>query len=134
MFLSQLKESNKEDFLKVCVFASLCNEVFADKEKEMLYAYCREMNIKEHIPEISEKFEELLEKICNKTNEKEKNIYILEILALVKADGHYDNQEQEFMKHLVEGFGLTLDVLNTYEELLNKYSLIEKEMWVMITK
>ena len=66
MFLNQLKETNKEDFLKVCVYASLANGVFADEEKDMLFAYCREMNIKEHVPETPEALEVLMQKIREK--------------------------------------------------------------------
>jgi len=54
MFLNYLKDTNKENFLKVCVHAALSNGVFAEKEKEALTAYCREMNVEVHIPKTQE--------------------------------------------------------------------------------
>ena len=33
MFLSQLKEENKELFLKLCVHAAMANDEFADEER-----------------------------------------------------------------------------------------------------
>ena len=35
MFLNYLSEESKEDFLKLCVYAALSNEEFAEEEKEM---------------------------------------------------------------------------------------------------
>lgn len=134
MFLNQLKETNKEDFLKVCVYASLANGVFADEEKDMLFAYCREMNIKEHVPETPEALEVLMQKIREKTNIQEKRIFVLEILALVKADGVYDDQEKQFMKKMLDGLQLSDDVLKIFETLLEKYIRIGKELFDAISQ
>lgn len=134
MFLNQLKETNKEDFLKVCVYASLANGVFADEEKDMLFAYCREMNIKEHVPETPEALEVLMQKIREKTNIQEKRIFVLEILALVKADGVYDDQEKQFMKKMLDGLQLSDDVLKIFETLLEKYIRTGKELFDAISQ
>ena len=134
MFLNQLKETNKEDFLKVCVYASLANGVFADEEKDMLFAYCREMNIKEHVPETPEALEVLMQKIREKTNIQEKRIFVLEILALVKADGVYDDQENQFMKKMLDGLQLSDDVLKIFETLLEKYIRTGKELFDAISQ
>lgn len=132
MYLNQLEEANKEDFLKVCVHASLSNGVFATEEKRTLFAYCREMNVKEYVPETPETFEELIGKICKETSKKEKNIYVLEILALIKSDGIYDNKEHVFMEKLLTGLGLSSSVLEKFEKLLDKYLEIEKELFTAI--
>ena len=134
MFLNQLKETNKEDFLKVCVYASLANGVFADEEKDMLFAYCREMNIKEHVPETPEALEVLMQKIREKTNIQEKRIFVLEILALVKADGVYDDQEKQFMKKMLDGLQLSDDVVKIFETLLEKYIRTGKELFDAISQ
>ena len=134
MFLNQIEETNKEDFLKVCVHASLSNGVFAEEEKETLFAYCRELNVKEHIPETPESFEKLIKKISAETNMKEKRIFILEILALVKSDGVYDEIEQGFMKTLSEGLGLQYDTVEMFDELLSKYVEIGKELFAAIVE
>lgn len=134
MFLNQLEESNKRDFLKVCVYASLANGILANEEKEMLFAYCREMNIKECIPEITETFDELLDRVNKNTNDKEKKIFLLEVLALVKSDGIYDDDERDFMKKILSGFDFSKEVLEKFNILLDKYIEIGKEIYTEIVK
>lgn len=134
MFLNRLSEVTKESFLKICVYASLSNEMFADEEKETLFAYCREMNVPESIPDTPESFDELIKKINSETNNEEKNIYLLETLALIKSDGIYDEKEQEFMKKLTNGLGFSDDVLDKYNKLLEKYLEIGKELYAAITE
>lgn len=134
MFLNRLNETIKECFLKLCVHASLSNGIFAEEEKETLFAYCREMNVQENIPGTPETFEELVKIINGKTSNEEKNIFILEILALIKSDGIYDEKEQEFMKKLANGFGFSDEVLVKYNNLLEKYLEIGKELYAAITE
>lgn len=132
MFLNQLIESNKEGFLKICVHAALANGVFAEEERDVLYAYCREMNVDIHIPETSETFEELLSELNNSATQKEKNIIVLETLALVEADGRYDEKEKEFMKKLINGLIVPESTLEKFIVLLEKYTEISKELYAAI--
>ena len=102
MFLTYLKDVNKEKFLEICVHAALSNGVFAEEEKETLAAYCREMNVDVHVPETRETFEALLSTLSDTASQAEKNIIVLETLALVKSDGVYDDKEQAFMSQLAK--------------------------------
>ena len=128
MFLMLLKEENKERFLKVCVYAAMSNEIFAEEEKLMISAYCREMNIAEHIPETTAKFDAFIPELAENTDSKEKNIILLETLALIRSDGIYDDREQAFMKSLTVGLGLPLSKLGDYLVILDKYNEMAKEM------
>lgn len=128
MFLNLLQESNKELFLKVCVHASLANNIFAEEEKEIIYAYCREMNIREHIPSESEDFEEIVHTLGEQADDVEKKIIILEILGLIKADGIYDEMERCFMEKIAEGLKIHKSVLSKFNSLLEIYLAICKEL------
>ena len=128
MFLMLLKEENKERFLKVCVYAAMSNEIFAEEEKLMISAYCREMNIAEHIPETTAEFDAFIPELAENTDGKEKNIILLETLALIRSDGIYDDREQAFMKSLTLGLGLPLSKLDDYLVILDKYNEMAKEM------
>lgn len=128
MFLMLLKEENKERFLKVCVYATMSNEIFAEEEKLMISAYCREMNIAEHIPETTAEFDAFIPELTENTDSKEKNIILLETLALILSDGIYDDREQAFMKSLTLGLGLPLSKLDDYLVILDKYNEMAKEM------
>lgn len=128
MFLNLLQETNKDLFLKLCVHASLANDIFAEEEKEMIYAYCREMNISEHIPEDTSEFDKVVDSLAVQANYVEKNIIILEILGLVKTDGVYDEKEEEFMKKLIKRMKVKNDVLSKYNSLLEIYIAVCKEL------
>ncbi len=128
MFLMLLKEENKERFLKVCVYAAMSNEIFAEEEKLMISAYCREMNIAEHIPETTAEFDAFIPELAENTDSKEKNIILLETLALIRSDGIYDDREQAFMNSLTLGLGLPLSKLDDYLVILDKYNEMAKEM------
>lgn len=128
MFLNLLQETNKELFLKVCVHASLANESFVEEEKEMIYAYCREMNIMEHIPHETEDFGQIVKSLATQTDDIEKKIIVLEILGLIKADGIYDEKEKCFMRTLVEEMKMQTDVLSKFNSLLEIYLVVCKEL------
>jgi hypothetical protein len=128
MFLSLLKENNKELFLKVCVYASLANGVFADEEKAMIFAYCREMNIAERIPESDDGLESVLKDLVVSCDAVEKKIVVLEILGLIKSDGVYDEKEKLFMKQLADGLQINESVVDKLNSLLEIYVAVCKEI------
>lgn len=133
MFLSYLNKVNKEGFLKICVHAAVSNEIFADEEKLAIAAYCREMDLNIHEPEVSEEFQDLLKDLKASTTKEEKNIIVLETLALVKSDSIYDEKEKEFMRKLIDGLGISNSELTKFEKLLDKYTQIGKELYTAIT-
>lgn len=128
MFLSQLRKENKELFLKLSVYASNANDLFVDEEKELIYAYCREMGIPEVMPDTSETIDIILNQISEQADDVEKNIIILEILGLVKADGVYDEKEKAFMCQMMDGIKVKRDVLSQYNSLLEVYGAVFKEI------
>lgn len=134
MFLNYLKERNKENFLKLCVYAAVSNGVFATKEEEMLGAYCREMNMPQNIPDTSDSLEYVLADIVEHTDELEKNIIVMEILGLVKIDGVYDDKEKDFMKNLIDGLMVKECLLNKMNSLLDIYTVVCKELYATITE
>ncbi len=129
MFLNQLENENKQSFLKVCVLAALSNGVFANEEKEMIGAYCREMNIPENVPEHSDSMEDVLAVLAEKASDMEKNIIVLEVLGLVKSDGVYEDKEKAFMKTLVCGMKVKEGILAKMESLLEIYTVVCKELY-----
>lgn len=132
MFLNYLSEESKEDFLKLCVYTALSNEEFAEEEKKMLKEYCKEMNISDHIPSIDGSVEVVLDNINKNTGITEKKIIVLELLGLVKADGFFDNAEQEFMQKLVGKLGMNEDIMKYLNSLLDVYTVICKELYTTI--
>ena len=134
MFLKELSSENKERFLKLCVHACMANGVIAQEEKNMVDAYCREMNMKEHIPDVGEDLSELLRDIDDNTTSAEKKIFVMEILALLKSDGEYDCKEKDFAGNFVHSLSLSDETLKKLNDLLDKYTLISKEIYEYIIK
>lgn len=134
MFLNQLKEVNKELFLKVCIHAAWSNGVFVNEEREMIFAYCREMSIPENVPECDETINDVLLELAEKATTKEKNIIVLEILGLVKADGIYEDKEKEFMEALATGMNVNEGVLSKLNSLLDIYTEVCKELFIAINE
>lgn len=129
MFLNHLNQENKELFLKICLLGSLSNGDFDPKQKEMILAYCREMNISEQIPECNESLEHILKKISNKTSDVEKNIILLEVMGLIEADGFYDEKERIFINSLVENLNIKEDLLSKITSLLETYTRVCNELY-----
>lgn len=132
MFLNDLQEGNKELFLKVCVHASLANDIFEEEEKEMIYAYCREMNIIERIPEITDDFDAVVSDLASQTDDVEKKIIVLGILGLVKSDGLYDEKEKVFVEKLVKGLQVEDEVVSKLNSLLESYTAVCKEIYATV--
>lgn len=132
MFLNELNEEIKELFLQVCVYAAESNGIFAEEQKGMIGAYCREMNIRETIPTINISLSELLSKVSEKSDKRERNIIFLEILGLIKSDGIYDEEEQEFMELLRKELFIEKDVADKIEELLGSYLKITTDLYKAI--
>ena len=128
MFLNELQEGNKELFLQLCLHASLVNGTFAGEEKEMICAYCREMNIAERIPEWSDNLTEVVTALKNSTDDTEKKIIILEILGLTKSDGVYDDQEKGFIESLANGLQVKGGIVSKLNSLLEIYGVVCKEI------
>lgn len=134
MFLNRLKQENKEKFLEICMFAALANDEFEDEEKEYIYAYCKEMELNVHIPDVSnQSLENVLGFLNHNTDRKEKNIIILETLGLLYCDGVYDDIERQFMNRLVKGLGITEAYYQKVEDLLKRYLTLCGEMGDVIS-
>lgn len=132
MFLNVLKEDNKKRFLKLCVHAAVSDGVFADDEKEMVKAYCREMDLAEDIPEAEETLDSILKELAENTTATEKRIVVLEILGLVKSDGIYDEKEKVFMEKILRSLGIDGETSDQLESLLDKYTAVFKELYAVV--
>lgn len=134
MFLGILSKENKERFINLCSVAVAADGVVVEAEKDMIFAYCREMNIEEHMPGGARSLDELLNEIKNDSSDQERKIIAFETLALLYADDEYTPEEEELMVKIVEtleidkaSFAHTLglfDIYKTvYKELCNNILL-----------
>lgn len=121
MFLNVLKDQNKELFLELCLHLSNSDGVFSDSEKEVLKAYCKEMEITEKTDLSMRPLENVVSILNNNANLVEKKIVIMELLALAYVDGIYDENEKEEMNIIISGLEFSENQVKEIIELLNKY-------------
>ena len=114
--------------MKLCLAAAQANNVIEKEEEQLMYAYCKELGIKEQIPSGDINVESVLSELKEKTNIIEKRVISLEILGLMYSDGEYDSSEKEFVDELVNKFEITKDELEKIDKLLNEYSEVYKKM------
>jgi hypothetical protein len=115
MFLSELNELEKNYFLDLCILVAKANNELAIEEKNLIQAYCGEMQIPPRA-DFSSNLEPL-EKInayFATATEHIKKIVLLELLGLTYADSQYDATEDAFLRQLAENIQLSKD---TYEQL-----------------
>lgn len=121
MFLGILSKENKERFINLCGIAVAADGKVAEAEKNLVFAYCREMDIEEHMPEETCSLDELLNEIKSDSSERERRIIAFEILGLFSADDEYASEEEELMKKIIItleidkiSFAHTLSLFNIY--------------------
>ena len=128
MFLSSLKDENKGLFLELCVHLSISDGLLLESEKEVLKAYCREMDLPETMISTSKPLNEIISMLNVSANHVEKKIIIMELLALANVDGKYDEKEKEEMSMIIKGFGIEESQQNEIIRLLSEYNNICEEI------
>lgn len=132
MFLNYLEPENKERFLKICMHAALANGIIDDEEEMVLDSYCREMEMPIHMPDMDDTLEDLIQELQASATKMEKNIIVLETLALVKLDGVYEEKEQNFIKNLKNELGVSELSLSDLSELLDQYIEIDQKLFDLV--
>lgn len=90
------------------------------------------MNLPESIPSTRGDINLLLGEISEKASNKEKNIIFLEILALIKSDGIYDDSEQDFMSLIARDIKIKNDTVDKITNLLEIYSDVISDIYQTI--
>lgn len=126
MFLSELKDEQKDLFLDLGIHLSMSDGRFSDIEKNTIRQMCKEMEIGERL-EANIEFDAALNRLSENATVREKRIVLLEMAGIVMADGVYSPGE----KTTVENISNTLGV--DYPHCENAISLI-KELFAVYSK
>jgi len=114
VFLNQLKEDEKRAFLRLAQYVMEVNVSEGEKEKAILLAYSKEMNIEiEEFDENNFNLEEVLLVFHSNTSKK---IVLLEIMALIYADNQVDEEEENFIQAMCDKFNISREQAQIYEE------------------
>ncbi len=125
MFLSTFGDLEKQAFLQLAhKFASADGNV-SESEMQMISQYCHEMSV--DINSFSPTFATLEE--CTKVfiESTTRNIVLIEILALVYADGDYSESENELMQELKNLLIISEDSYKAFKDWVKQINNIYQE-------
>ena len=129
MYLNKLSGEQKELFLDLCIYASMANNDFDEKEKEYIRQYCEEMRLDNVRYTAVNSLEDAVEQIIKISSEKELKIVILELTALLLSDNEYDEMEKQFMQKMLIKANISSDLndkmINSLKKLMDIYAEID---------
>lgn len=120
MFLNELSNEEKENFIFLAVEAANANGELADEEYLMLQEYCREMGIVYLNVDETHKLDNIIS-VFSISSKRIKKIVVFELLGLLAADGAFDEKERTFLTKFSNGIGITSNEVNVLQKLLKEY-------------
>ena len=132
MFLNQLQEKNKGLFLELCIHVANADQRFIESEKEMIYSYCREMNVIQKIPDTVRDVDQILSELCSFSTEKEKRIIILEVMGIIYADNEFAKEEETLLSKIIEKLGVDKERIRHLLSLFEIYREVYKELLLAV--
>lgn len=127
MYLGKLNDKQKNLFLDLCIHGANSNNDFADDEKEMVNAYCTEMQIPVRYTEETD-LDSCIDKLIQISSKEEIRAILIEITALILADDICDEQEEVFMQNFIKKTGISNDEYKRVSEMLARISTLYKEL------
>lgn len=114
MFLNRLNDQEKNSFIQLAHHLAHSDGSVAQQEEDVIAKYCMEMQIDDI--EYSEGAFNLDEVLKIFKADSHKKIVLLEIMALVFADGILDDAEQEVINQIIDAFKLNPNLAIVYKE------------------
>lgn len=121
MFLHLIAEKNKHSFLALTKALCHADGHFTDDERAMVEQYCKEMEIANDSAEAVSDPKELMQKLADASNAREKKIIVFELLGLAYVDKDFSEDERRFVEELRTVFTMDTDYIQRAEELICSY-------------
>ncbi|UVI27934.1 TerB family tellurite resistance protein [Paenibacillus spongiae] len=117
MFLHFLQaKEDKEAFLELAHVVAKADGFVSNKEQGYLRSFMAEMNLRESDYIGFSKARDLPEIIADLKVEQVKNIFFVEILLLIFADGDYNEEEKQIVMDLKRLFGLSDETYEAFKD------------------
>ena len=114
MFLNRLDPEEKNAFLALAHHVAKSDAEFSSEERAVIVRYCMEMQV-DDIDYDEDEFD--LDLILSRFgSDSHRNIVLLELTALVYADGRLAAQEQRLLDRLVEHFDMNPHLSTIFKE------------------
>lgn len=121
MYLAKLSKEQKELFLGLAYELSNIDGNYSEDEKNIMSEYCREMGIEFHKETMVMPIEKLIDRINEISNDRDKKIFIFELVGLAMVDQKYDVTERELIRKMEETFETHMDFSQKCESIINEY-------------
>lgn len=128
MYLSTLKEQEKELFLAFAYALSSSDNNFSVEEQAMIDSYREEMQFFAESEKLSMTIEEIIEKIKNISDKKARKIIIFELIGLALSDGDFDEKEHAIIDEASISFGLDKDYAEKCKQIVQEYLLFQQKI------
>lgn len=132
MYLGLLSKNEKELFLGLAHYVSISDDIIGAEEKEMLKAYCIEMNLPLDYEKPSKPINRIIEEISSVCSDKSKKIIVFELIGLAYSDKNYDETEKQLIINIVESFSLDKNYLQKCEEIVKEYITFQTKINNMV--
>lgn len=127
MFLANLSDELKIDYLEIANALISSDNVLAEEELALLRITCYEMGYTE-IPKLGkDNINEVLKRLANADYSDRQKMYF-ELQALALADSIYADEERVFMKKIAESFGISDDKAAHYLSIVKMIGSIYAEL------
>jgi tellurite resistance protein len=124
MFLSQIASDDlKKSFLELTHYVAGVDGHVNEKERDYLDEYMYEMAMDDFIP-TGKLLAEIIQGVEDPAH---KNIFFLEILALIFADGQYNDQEKQAVREIRDVFGFSEEKYETFKHWVSRMSKLHAE-------
>lgn len=121
MFLNLLNPKEKDDFLKLAVAAIKADGVIEDAEMQTLSAYANEMQIPVCNTDDPVDVDAVVGEFASNSTVQVKRIVLVELLALVFADGDYSAEEKGLVQQIANAFNFNADLVEHVVDLEKSY-------------
>jgi tellurite resistance protein len=112
MFLNSLNNEQKEAFLDLALFVAHADGEFSDDEKLIVEQYQLEMETS-YDPNIKgKKVEDIINCFENK---RDRNIVLIELMALVHSDDEFCENEQKLIDYIAKTFSISSEQCEKFE-------------------
>lgn len=127
MFLRALAKQQKGLFIELAIKAAEANDIVEQEEKEMIKEFADEMEIAP-VYSSDKDLSQILKELVKISKKPQLNEMMFEILAMLTADGEFDDKERAFADEVSKAFKINKKKLEKMESKLNEYTMLYDEI------
>lgn len=125
MYLSLLREEQKNLYINLAVHFASVDGDFSQEEKNMIDAYCYEMGISYDYSQKIPALIDVVEQLNAISNMHEKKMILFEIVGLAKADNNFHEDERRMIALMIERFAIKDTFVDECEHVIEDYMKLQ---------